>query len=160
MSPVEVIAILALTAWSIYKQTQRAEVTASGRFKMSIIYGIVGLCVGGFDLPSGAAGYSMIGFGLLLSLAVGVARGRLTHVWLAPDGRVLKQGTALTVGLFVGMIAVKFALGTWAYFAHVDDGAGFGEVLLMIALMLAVQAQLVSRRAQNATSKTHESTRV
>jgi hypothetical protein len=159
MSPIEIIAILALTTWSIYKQTQRTEVTASGRFKMSIVYGIVGLCVGGFDTPSGAAGYAMIGFGLLLSLIVGLARGGLTRVWLASDGRVLKQGTAVTVGLFVGMIAVKFALGTWAYFAHIDDGAGFGEVLLMIALMLAVQGQIVWRRAQNVTAKTHAVTR-
>jgi hypothetical protein len=35
-----------------------------------------------------------------------------------------------------------------AWFANINDGAGFGEVLIMIAIMIAVQAQIVYRRAQ------------
>jgi hypothetical protein len=42
----------------------------------------------------------------------------------------------------------KFALGIWAYSAHIDDGEGFGEVLVMLALMVAVRAQVVYNRAQ------------
>ena len=53
----------------------------------------------------------------------------------------------MTVALFVGLIGTKFALGTLAYFWHVNDGAGLGEVLAMIAVMIAVQAELVARRA-------------
>ena len=57
------------------------------------------------------------------------------------------------MALFVGLVATKFALGTLAYFWHVDDGAGLGEVLVMIAVMIAVQAELVSRRAARRTSR-------
>ena len=53
MSPVEIVAIVALVCWALYKQTHVSPVTEKGRFKMALIYGIVGLCVGGFDLPSG-----------------------------------------------------------------------------------------------------------
>ena len=81
MSATEIIAILALVAWSIYRQTRKTEVTADGRFKMAIIYAIVGVCVGGFDRPAGLAGYGMIVIGLALSLVVGLARGRLTRMW-------------------------------------------------------------------------------
>jgi hypothetical protein len=63
------------------------------------------------------------------------------------DTKVWRQGNAVTVGLFLGLVATKFALGTLAYFWHIDDGAGFGEVLLMIAIMIAVQAQIIHRRA-------------
>lgn len=148
MSATEIIAILALVAWSIYRQTRKTEVTADGRFKMAIIYAIVGVCVGGFDRPVGVAGYGMIVIGLALSLVVGLARGRLTRMWTDGQGRVFSQGTALTVGLFVALVAVKFALGVVAYFAHINDGAGFGEVLIMLAIMIAVQAQIVYRRAE------------
>lgn len=149
MSATEILAILALVGWSVYRQTRTSEVTAKSRFKMAIIYAIVGICVGGFDRPGGLAGYGMIAIGLALSLAVGLARGRLTRVWADTQGRVFSQGTALTVGLFLGLVAVKFGLGVLAWFAHINDGAGFGEILIMIAIMIAVQAQIVYRRAES-----------
>ena len=85
------------------------------------------------------------------SLAVGLARGRLTRVWADTKGHVFSQGTAVTVALFLGLVAVKFGLGVLAWFAHINDGAGFGEVLIMIAIMIAVQAQIVHRRAETLT---------
>jgi len=147
MTPLEIAAILALTAWAVYRQTIVAEVSFThARFKMAAIYAAVGLAIGGFDTPAGWAGWAMIFTGLALSVVVGLIRGRYTRLWVA-DGTVWRRGTALTVGLFLGLIAAKFALGTLAYFWHVDDGAGFGEVLVMIAVMIAVQAQIIHRRA-------------
>jgi hypothetical protein len=151
MSATEILAILALVAWSVYRQTRTSQVTAKSRFKMAIIYAIVGLSAGGFDRPSGLIGYSMIAIGLALSLAVGLARGRLTRVWADAEGRVFSQGTVVTVALFLGLVAVKFGLGVLAWFAHINDGAGFGEVLIMIAVMIAVQAQIIYRRAETLT---------
>lgn len=147
MSAYEIIAILALTAWAVYRQTIVSEVTfTNARFTMAAIYAVVGLTVGGFDTPGGWAGWAMIVIGLALSFIVGLVRGRHTRLWVA-DNRVWRQGNAVTVGLFLGLVATKFALGTLAYFWHIDDGAGFGEVLLMIAIMIAVQAQIIHRRA-------------
>ena len=148
MSPFEIVAILCLTTWAIYKQTIVSEVIFTNtRFKMAIIYAVVGLAIGGFDTPSGWAGWAMIATGLVLSFVIGLIRGRYTKLWVA-DGKVWRQGTALTVALFIGLIATKFALGTLAYFWHIDDGAGFGEVLVMIAIMIAVQAQIIHLRAR------------
>ncbi len=148
MSPLDLAVLLALVCWAIYKQTRVAEVSSGpGRFTMAGIYVVLGLALGGFDLPKGGSGIALIALGLVLSLVVGILRGRLTKVWTDADGRVLRQGTRLTVALFVGLVATKFALGTLAYFWHINDGAGLGEVLVMIAVMIAVQAELVSRRA-------------
>lgn len=149
MSPLEIVAILALTLWAIYKQTVIAEVNGRSRFKMAIIYAAAGVAVGGFDLPSGLAGWAMIVTGLALSLVVGLFRGRLTRVWTDADGRIWRRGTAVTVGLFVALIATKFALGALASVRGIDDGAGFGEVLVMIAIMIAVQAEIIWRRVQH-----------
>jgi hypothetical protein len=79
-------------------------------------------------------------------------------VW-ADDGasgerKVYSQGTALTVGLFLGMVVAKFGLGTYAYFAHISDDGGFGEVLIMIAVMVAFQAELMWRRARPLGART------
>ncbi len=151
MSPIGIVALLALTAYAIYKQTQRHEVTGAGRFKLAIIYAVVGLAVGGFSRPDTPAEWALLIASLTLSVVVGLARGRLTRIWTenGTDGlHVYSQGTALTIGLFVGLVAVKFALGTIAYFARISDDGGFGEILLMIALMVAFQAEIIWRRAR------------
>jgi hypothetical protein len=151
MSPLAILALLALTGYAIYKQTQRHEVTGRARFKLAIIYAVVGLVIGGFSQPNTAAEWGLLGASLALSVVVGLARGRLTRMWVEdqPDGRhVFAQGTALTIALFVGLVVVKFALGTWAYFAHFSDDGGLGEVMFMIAIMVAFQAELVWRRAR------------
>ena len=151
MSPIAIVALLALTAYAIYKQSRRHEITGRGRFKLAIIYAVVGLAVGGFSRPDGTAEWTLLIVSLALSVVVGLARGRLTRMWTdrtADEPRVYAQGTALTIGLFLGMVAVKFGMGTWAYFNGVSDDGGFGEILLMIAVMVAFQAELVWRRAR------------
>lgn len=149
MSPLELVAILALTGYAIYTQTKVTEITGGGnRFKLALIYGVVGLAVGGFDLPSGPWGWGMLAFGLALSAVVGLARGYKTNIWRDADGRIFRKGNALTISLFLALVASKFVLGTVAYFNGIDDGAGFGEILVMIAIMVAFQAQIMWTRAQ------------
>ena len=151
MSPLAIVALLALTGYAIYRQSQRHEVAARGRFTMAIIYAVAGLVVGGFSQPESVAEWALLVISIALSVGVGLARGRLMRMWTEdrPDGRhVIAQGTVVTIGLFVAMVAVKFGLGTWAYFNHVSDDGGFGEILIMIAVMIAFQAELVWRRAR------------
>jgi len=46
------------------------------------------------------------------------------------------------------LVLAKFAIGTVAYVVGISDGGGFGEILLMIALMVAFQAQIIWNRAK------------
>jgi hypothetical protein len=46
------------------------------------------------------------------------------------------------------LVAAKFAIGTACYILRVADDGGFGEVLVMIAITIAFQAEIVWRRAQ------------
>jgi hypothetical protein len=141
--------ILALVAYAIIRQSQKHEVVGSTRFKLAFIYAGVGIVIGGFNLPRTLWPIVFLAISLLLSVVVGIVRGRRTRVWRDDtDGRVWAQGTALTIGLFVGLIAAKFVLGTIAYLRDISDDGGVGEVLVMIALMVGLQAEIVWRRAR------------
>ncbi|WP_312972283.1 hypothetical protein [Atlantibacter sp.] len=147
MTTTQILMLIALTCWSVYKQTIRTEVNGKGRFKMAKIYGIVGLVVGGFYLPTDAIAWATVVLSVGASALVGVMRGNLTRLSIE-GGKVFSQGSALTIGLFVGLVAFKFLLGTWLYFNHPQPHNGFGEILVLIAIMVVVQAQIVWVRAQ------------
>ncbi|WP_111766994.1 DUF1453 family protein [Nakamurella deserti] len=147
MSIYELLGVLALTGYAVYQQTRRHQVVARTRFTLALIYGVAGVISGGLHLPPTGLAVTFLVISLLLSLIVGQVRGRLTRLWVE-DGRIWSQGTTLTVSLFLALIASKFVLGTVAYFAHVSENGGIGEVLLMLAVMMAIQAQLIHRRAQ------------
>jgi hypothetical protein len=147
MSPLAIVALLTLTGYAIYRQSQKHEVVGSGRFTLAIIYAVVGLAVGGFSRPDTWGEVLVLVLSLALSVVVGLARGRLSRLWLE-DGRVWSQGTPLTIGLFLGLVVVKFAIGIACYFLRISDDGGFGEILVMIAVMVAFQAEIVWRRAQ------------
>lgn len=148
MSPTQIIAIVAMTIYAIYKQSIKHPVVGKTRFKLALIYGIVGLSVGGFYLPPSATSWAILLAGILLSIVVGVARGKLSRVWKDANGTVFSQGTPLTITLFLGLIAAKFAIGAWQYMTHQPaEHGGFGEVLILIGLMVAMQAEIIWRRA-------------
>jgi hypothetical protein len=151
MSPTEIVLLLALTGYAIYQQTRRHQIDGKSRFKLAIIYGIVGLVVGGLHRPENAAAVGLLVLSVALSIVVGLLRGRYTRVWAGADGTAYSQGTPLTIGLFLGLVAAKFAIGTAAYFLHISDDGGFGEILIMIAIMVAFQAGLIWRRARALT---------
>ena len=143
----QIIILVALMGYAIYMQSHRHEVIGGSRFKLAIIYGIVGVVVGGFAVPAGPWEIGLLVASLALSVIFGVIRGRYTQVW-REDGRVYSQGTALTISLFLILVLGKFAMGTAAYFLHISDNGGFGEIMLMIALMAAFQAQIIWNRAK------------
>lgn len=147
MTTTQILILIALTCWSVYKQTIRTEVHGQGRFKMAKIYGIVGLVIGGFYLPADAIAWATVVISVGASALVGVMRGNLTRLTLE-DGKVFSQGSVVTIGLFLGLVAFKFLLGTWLYFNHPQPHNGFGEIIVLIAIMVGVQAQIIWLRTQ------------
>lgn len=148
MFVLEIVAVGALTALAVYRQTVLSEVATTNRFTPAISYGIAGPVVAGFALPHGAVGYLTTAVGLVLSAVAGVVRGYRTLIWMEPDGRIVRQGTAVTILLFLGPVAAAVAMGVLSYLAGLSDGPGFGEVVVMIAIMAACESEIVYRRRQ------------
>ena len=145
----QALMLAALIAFAIYRQTRTAPVVSSGRFSISLIYAALagfGVATSGWSPPSGI-GWVFLLTGFALSAVVGTARGMLTKLWRADDGRTMRCGTGSTIGLFFVALAVKVAMGIYARANHIADGADFGEILVVVAIMSAAQAEIVFRRA-------------
>ena len=154
MSTTQSILLLGMVVYAIYRQTHTGEVKAQGRFKVALIYAAITVLSArqeGWTLPQGI-GWAFLLAGIGLSAAVGTARGVLTLVWIDAEGRCMKKGTWQTVVLFLGMLVVKVGMGTFAGFHHIRDGASFPQVLAIVTVMVAVQAEIVFRRAQALTA--------
>lgn len=148
MGTLDIVIILAMVGYSVYRQTKQYEIVGNGRFKMALIYAVIGI-VTGVTLPHTVGAISLVVIGLALSAVVGIARGRMTTVWRDNvSGRVYARGTKVTIALFLGLVTAKFAMGVFAYFAHITDDGSFGEILVMIALMIAMQAEIVWQRGR------------
>ncbi|MCW2529161.1 MAG: hypothetical protein JWM76_4021 [Pseudonocardiales bacterium] len=147
MSNTQLLIILALVGYAIYKMTRTSEVTGKARFKLALIYSIVGISLG-VHVGHEPATLGLVALSLAASVVVGLIRGRHNKLWRDADGRIYSRGTKATISMFLGLVAFKFVLGTVAYLTHTPYESGIGEVLLMVGLMLAMQAEITWRRAQ------------
>lgn len=147
MTPTQIVVLLALTIYAIYRQSIRHPVIGRTRFKLAIVYGAIGLIAGGFGWPADSSAWIALAISIGVSAVVGVVRGRLSRLWVESDGRVFSQGTPVTIGLFLLVVGMKWIVGTVQYLEHKPPGnGGFGEILVLIAVMIALQAEVIWRR--------------
>lgn len=86
--------------------------------------------------------------GLVVGAGLAAVRGWQMRVWRDDDGVVVRQGTALTIVLW--LVAVGLHLGADALLAHVEpsvSGVGSASILLYLGVVLALQQLVVQRRA-------------
>ena len=55
----------------------------------------------------------------------------------------------MTIGLFIGLVVLKFVIGTIVYLTGIHEDAGMGEIMVMIAIMIAFNAEVAWRRARS-----------
>jgi hypothetical protein len=146
MSTTQWIIVVGLIAYAVYKQTVVAPVSGRGRFRLALTYAIIGIALG-VTMPHSPAGLGLIGASVVFSLVVGFARGACTRIWRSGDGRVISRGSTVTITLFLALIASKFGLGAVADQLDIHDSS-MGEIMVMIGISVAIQAEVVWRRAR------------
>ncbi len=117
--------------------------------RLPIVLGVIGVLemasYAGDHHVSSAAWLWVAGTLLVGALGLGALRGATMRVW-AGNGWVLRQGTALTMGLWLVSLVVHFAgdAGSEHAGAAGHEGASF---LLYLGVTLAMQYYVVFRRA-------------
>jgi hypothetical protein len=117
--------------------------------RLPVVLGVIGLLemfsYAGDHHVSGGAWEWVIGSLVIGALGLGALRGLSMRVW-AGDGWVLRQGNALTMGLWLVSVLVHFAGDAGGDHAGAAglEGASF---LLYLGVTLGVQYYVVYRRA-------------
>jgi hypothetical protein len=117
--------------------------------RLPIVIGVIGLfemfSYSGDHHVSGTAWGWVIGSLLIGALGLGALRGLSMRVWAA-DGWVLRQGNALTMGLWLVSLLVHFAGDAGGEHAGATGLVG-ASFLLYLGITLGVQYYVVYRRA-------------
>ncbi len=84
---------------------------------------------------------------LLVGAALGVARGFTVRLWV-DQGRLFRQGTALTVALWLVAVGIHLASETAVRHEGGPAGASSATMLLYLGLALTIQTSVLRRRAR------------
>ena len=142
---------LVVLTFVLLRQVRVRPVPRALSLRGPVVLGVIGLLTltsyAGNHHVGSAAWAWVIGAMLVGAVGLGVARGLSVRVW-ATENWVLRQGTAVTMMLWLVSLVIHFvgdAAGT-----HASGGAGLegSSLLLYLALTLGVQNAVVQRRAQ------------
>jgi hypothetical protein len=148
---------VAALAWLLYRQVQRRPIgrrgpngQRSGRRQIAIVL----LLVGAIQFVSFARNHhfdatsiGILCLSFLIGAGLGVARGFTVRLW-SEDGQLFRQGTAVTVALW--LVAVGLHLGSERLIQHAGGpgGVGSASMLLYLGLALTVQTRVLQHRVR------------
>ena len=141
-----------LLVWVLLRQVAVRPVPRVIRLGLPVIIGVIGL----FELtsyanshhhPASSAWAWVLGTLLVGAIGLGIVRGLTVKIWTAGNW-VLRQGTPVTMALWLVSLAVHFAGDVFASHAHDGTGLESASFLLYLGLTLGVQTAVVHRRAQ------------
>jgi hypothetical protein len=141
-----------LLVWVLLRQVAVRPVRRVIRLGLPVVIGVIGL----FELTSysnshhdiaSSAWVWVLGTLLVGAIGLGIVRGLTVKIWTAGNW-VLRQGTPVTMALWLVSLAVHFAGDVFASHAHDGTGLESASFLLYLGLTLGVQTAVVHRRAQ------------
>lgn len=148
---------LVVLVWLLYRQVQKRPIGGNGsagrrggRRQVALIL----FAVGAIQLvefaqrhPLNAATVAILAVSFAVGAGLGVARAFTVRLW-TESGRLYRQGTALTVALW--LVATGMHLASEKAILHEGGprGAGSASLVLYFALALTVQTHVLRRRAR------------
>jgi hypothetical protein len=148
---------LAVLAWLLYRQVQRRPIGgrgAGGRGGRRRQVGLILLVIGAIQLVEFAQRHTLtadtvgiLGLSFLVGAGLAVARAFTVRLWFE-DGQLFRQGTALTVLLWLVAAGLHLASAAAISRAGGPSGAGSASLLLYLALSLTIQALVLRHRAR------------
>ncbi len=149
-----VLGVLVL-AWILSRQVQKRPVTTSS-LRVPVILAAVGLyettsfvrdAAPSSGVPVGAV--ALLVLGVVVGGALAAVRGCQMRVWRDADGTVVRQGSAVTVLLWLLAIAAHLGIDVAIdRVSHPLAGLGSASLVLYLGVVLGIQSLVEQHRAR------------
>jgi len=149
---VTVVIDAAVVAWILYRQRAIRRVPLRFGPQLPVLIAVFGVIQFIDYTDTHRVSFGVLGT-VLASVAVGaglmgVLRGYTVRLWGGPGGRVLRQGTWLTMALWLVSIAVHYGAFGLVHALHGPTGVASASLLLYLAVSVGVQNNIVRQRAR------------
>lgn len=149
-SSVNILIGIVVVAWILWRQTQKRPVREDRKPTVLLILLVLGVLQLSSFFKSASSTALVIGLlvgNLVLAAGFGVVRGYTVRLW-RQDGQLFRQGTWLTIVLWLAGIGVHIGLD--ALIDSSAKGLGSASILLYLAVSLGTQRLVVQSRANHA----------
>jgi hypothetical protein len=149
---VTVVIDVAVLAWVLYRQRSLRRVPLRFGAQLPVLIAVFGV----IELVDYTNSHDVRGDVVLVTLAsvlvgaglLGALRAYTVRLYGGPGGRVLRQGTWLTMALWLVSVAVHFGAFSLVDALHGTTGIASASLLLYLAVSIAVQNNVVRHRAR------------
>jgi hypothetical protein len=142
-SPLSPLLIAALAVFVIVRQFTPQLIRARALLVVPLVAGYFGLQALTRTPPDGVLAIALLAANLAVAVGLGALRGATIRVWRDAAGAWTSQGTVLTLGLWLALIAVRVAMAVLAHGALPVQ-----EIALFVAATFVAQNLIVWLRTQ------------
>jgi len=140
-----------VVAWLLWRQLKVRRVWPRLTFRLAAVLCVLGLVelvdyTGHHHVSAAVAGILTLSFGVG-AVALGALRAATVRIWRAGPV-VLRQGTWLTVGLWVLSLGLHYGAEGWIDSLHGAGGVISASLLLWLGVAYGVQNAVVHHRAE------------
>jgi hypothetical protein len=143
MTAANALLVAAAVVWILVKQLRTERVRPRLLVLAPLLLGYAGLS----SLPAStwrdAADLALLALGTVVSVALGVWRGRTVAVWRDESGAWWRRGSTLTLALWGALFAARGALYALDLATGHPEASGVGALLLGLALSFAAQNAVI-----------------
>jgi hypothetical protein len=149
MASESILIALAVLAWLLWRQLQVRELRHDRGYLLPLAICAIGVVqIVDYDREHhlAGAGIALLAVSIVVAAGFSIVRATTVRVWLH-NGRLLRQGTAATIALWLIAIAVHLG-GDHLIAPHDADRLGSVSLLLYLGVSLAVQRFALGERAR------------
>jgi hypothetical protein len=146
-------------AWILYRQVKVRRVRPHLTLRLPVVLAVVGVIelvsyTGSHHVPAGGVGVLALSF-VVGAVVLGAVRAATVKLWRV-EGLVLRQGTWLTIALWLVSITLHYGAQGWITSLHGPGGIVSASLLLWLGVTYGVQTAVVHRRAEGLLAQAGE----
>jgi hypothetical protein len=143
-SPLSPLLLAAVAVFVIVRQFAPQAIRPRSLLVVPLVAGYLGFQGLSSAPPAGVLAIGLLAVNLALAVGLGAVRGATIRVWRSASGAWMSQGTLLTLGLWLALIAVRVAMAVLA-----RGALPLQEIGLFVAATFGAQNLVVWLRTQS-----------